>query len=76
MTKAGEMFQRPEEGVRKIIVSTPICETSITIEDIAIVIDSGFCNRLMFSMKVEEAILSREWISRATAKQRAGSEMF
>lgn len=70
----GPLFLLPEEGVRKIIVSTPICETSITIEDVTIVIDTGFCNRVMFSLTVGETVLTREWISQATAKQRAGSE--
>ena len=32
-------------GQRKIVVSTPVAETSVTIEGVRVVIDSGLCRR-------------------------------
>lgn len=35
------IFQRPPEGTRKVVLSTNIAETGITIDDITYVVDTG-----------------------------------
>ncbi|KAK2151127.1 hypothetical protein LSH36_375g06007 [Paralvinella palmiformis] len=59
-----KVFRNAPAGVRKIILSTNIAETSITINDVVFVIDSG---------KVKEvSMLKTHWVSKASALQRKG----
>ncbi|CAL8280780.1 unnamed protein product [Lota lota] len=55
------------EGVRKLILSTSIAETSITIKDVVFVIDSGKVKEKLF-----ESMAQVIWISKASALQRMG----
>ena len=38
-------------GERKIVIATPIAETSITIEGVRVVIDSGLCRQVVFDAR-------------------------
>lgn len=57
---------------RKIVLATNIAETSLTIEGISIVVDSGLEKVLMFDPRSGMERLVTQRISRASAIQRAG----
>ena len=62
----------PEEGVRKIIVSTPVAESSVTIPGVRCVIDSGWRRTPKFSMASGMDKLETVRVSLASADQRRG----
>ncbi|SDI64350.1 ATP-dependent helicase HrpB [Lutimaribacter saemankumensis] len=57
---------------RKIVLATAIAETSLTIEDIRIVVDAGRARRARFDPGSGMARLVTERVTRAEATQRAG----
>ena len=57
---------------RKIILSTNVAETSLTIENVCIVIDSGWARVQRFDATVGLNMLVLEPIANASAEQRAG----
>lgn len=65
------VFQR-SYSKRKIILSTNIAETSITINEVAYVIDSGLVKVNGFNSNLGIGTLSLEYISKANAIQRQG----
>ena len=58
--------------VRKIVLATSIAETSLTIEDIRVVIDGGLARRARFDPGSGMSRLVTEPVTRAEATQRAG----
>lgn len=60
------------EGTRKVIVSTNVAQTSITIEGVRHVIDSGLARINRFDPRRGINVLLIEPISQASAQQRAG----
>lgn len=59
-------------GKRKVVLATSIAETSLTIEGIKIVIDSGFGRNSKFDVKSGLSRLETNRISKDAADQRAG----
>ena len=62
----------PVTAGRKIVLATSIAETSLTIEDITVVIDAGRARRSRFDPNSGMSRLVTEKVSRAEAVQRAG----
>ena len=59
-------------GARKVVLSTNIAETSLTIEGVRIVVDSGLVRRPTFDPVTGMSTLTTRRISRASAAQRQG----
>lgn len=62
----------PVGSGRKIVLSTSIAETSLTIEDIRVVVDAGRARRARFDPGSGMSRLVTERVSKAEATQRAG----
>ncbi len=76
----GEMDARAQAGVllppadhlRRVVLATDVAETSLTIEGITTVVDSGLARKPRFDPDSGLGRLVLEPISRASARQRAG----
>ncbi|KAJ2951739.1 hypothetical protein O0L34_g13904 [Tuta absoluta] len=66
------VFKKTKPGVRKIVLSTNIAETSVTIDDCVFVIDCGRMKEKRFDSNRNMESLDLVWVSRANAKQRKG----
>ncbi|KAK3701226.1 putative ATP-dependent RNA helicase ucp12 [Vermiconidia calcicola] len=66
------VFKKPPSGLRKVVCATNVAETSITIEDIVAVIDTGRVKETSFDPANNMVKLAEVWTSRAACKQRRG----
>jgi HrpA-like RNA helicase len=69
-SEQSSVFRKMKPGKRKIVVSTNIAETSVTIDDVVFCIDTGRVKE----MKLVNSVLSltEVWASKASCKQRKG----
>ncbi|CAL1172946.1 unnamed protein product [Cladocopium goreaui] len=67
-----EIFEPAPSGVRKIVLTTNIAEASITVEGTEFVIDSARAKEVSYDPYLKVGTLTTSWISKASAKQRAG----
>jgi pre-mRNA-splicing factor ATP-dependent RNA helicase DHX15/PRP43 len=69
---APKAFTKGGRPGRKIIVSTNIAETSLTIDGIVYVVDPGFSKQKVYNPRIRVESLLVSPISKASAQQRAG----
>ncbi|KAG8699070.1 DEAH-box ATP-dependent RNA helicase prp43 [Ceratobasidium sp. 423] len=66
------IFDAAPQGGRKVVVSTNIAETSLTIDGIVYVVDPGFSKQKVYNPRIRVESLLVSPISKASAQQRAG----
>lgn len=67
-----QIFIPTPPGARKVVVATNIAETSLTVDGIVYVIDSGYCKINGYNSRTGLESLTVAPISKASADQRAG----
>ena len=67
-----KIFQAAPDGVRKCVVSTNIAETSLTLDGILYVVDSGMCKLKVYNPRMGMDALQVFPCSRAAVDQRKG----
>ena len=60
-----KVFDLPPEGMRKCILSTNIAETSVTIDGIRFVVDTGKMKEMSFEAQSRMRKLREYWVSQA-----------
>ena len=66
------VFDDPPAGKKKVVVTTNIAETSVTIHDITTVIDSGLAKLNFYSPRTFTSSLNETPVSKASCNQRKG----
>ncbi|KAI8824273.1 P-loop containing nucleoside triphosphate hydrolase protein [Fimicolochytrium jonesii] len=66
------VFKRPDDGAVKIVIATNVAETSITVDDVVCVIDTGKMKETRYDPAKGMASLEECWVSKANAMQRRG----
>ncbi|XP_037725978.1 probable ATP-dependent RNA helicase DHX34 [Drosophila subpulchrella] len=72
IAEQGKVFDYAPEGWRKCIVSTNIAETSLTVDGVRFVIDSGKVKEMSYDAACKGQRLKEFWVSKSSAEQRKG----
>lgn len=67
-----QAIQPAPEGFRKVVLSTNLAETSLTIDGVSVVVDSGLVREPVFDTGTGITRLTTRRISKASAEQRQG----
>ncbi|KAM9844332.1 ATP-dependent RNA helicase DHX30 [Aulostomus maculatus] len=66
------VFVHPQVGQRKIVLTTNIAETSVTIDDVVHVVDTGTHKEHFYDPSTKISSLDTTWISQSNVTQRKG----
>ncbi|XP_012935222.1 ATP-dependent RNA helicase TDRD9 [Aplysia californica] len=72
LSEQSKVFRKAAKGYRKVILSTNIAESSITVTDIKYVVDFCLTKNLFCDPETNFTQLQMEWASKANTKQRKG----
>lgn len=72
MDEQKKVFQRPPQGVRKVVISTNVAETAVTIDDIGYVVDTCRMKEMRYDALRCMSSLEDTVVSRTNARQRRG----
>ena len=72
LTEQRAAIEAAAPPLRKVVLSTNIAESSLTIEGVRVVIDSGLVGCLRYNPQCGMSKLESVWISKASAEQRRG----
>jgi len=67
-----KVLREPPANKRRIILSTNIAESSVTITDVRFIVDFGYSREVLFNSNTQSESLELKWSSKAEMKQRAG----
>ncbi|CAE8599166.1 unnamed protein product, partial [Polarella glacialis] len=67
-----KVFDKPRRGVRKIVLSTNIAETGVTIGDVVFVVDAGKVKSQRYHEPSNTSSLKEQFVSKAEVLQRRG----